>query len=357
MNRCFLVYTPYQLLCVLNIIYDDIANKNTIILVHKNLEQFEPILKKCKTTSYIFERSLYDSYNKKTPIIERFDVLRRLFNLTDIISKLDYAKEVYDELAVPSDEILCRVFYKTLKKRNRNIILGLYEDGLGTYSAVTFNKKSFLGSTVYCCAGLASFVPSISFIYAFRPDFVKPVGQFLKKRNIYNSPGLSRDFALFVKDKIYDYQNKKVIFLDQGMGDNAIVKHCLKLLLKYYQPEDVIVKMHPRIKSDGYKDFVCSYDGLPFESIVAACNMNDCLIISHSSSGCVNPRLMYNQTPKLVMLQEMEGESMFTVNVRFYNLMNEFYKEDYVKLPKTMTELEQIIAESNVKCGLRILDE
>lgn len=46
------------------------------------------------------------------------------------------------------------------------------------------------------------------------------------------------------------------------------------------------------------------------------------MIILHSSIGCVNPRFMYNQTPQLAILQEMEGEYMFTVNVRFYNLMS-----------------------------------
>ena len=151
-------------------------------------------------------------------------------------------------------------------------------------------------------------------------------------------------FKNFVKDKLYPYKDKEVIFFDQGFSHIPEIRKCLSLIKEIYSYDKVIFKKHPRIHSNEGLEFIQTNDGLPFEAILPNLNLERIMLISHSSGACFTPYLMSEKKPYIVLLYKIanKGEVASPVDDFFLKLQNSI-PDNHIYIPNGIEEFQQIV--------------
>lgn len=341
----YIAHTPYQMMGALNIISNTPSNKRHILmLVHANLEKYLGIANFFPNVEVVLEKRLFLHYKVLPSFWAHVDIMKKAIMLKSKVKELTYLKNKdISELFVPSDDIICRVVYNYVNKRNNNIVLSLYDDGVGTYDLHTF-KKIGLGELFYKCFLDSNYSSRIKNLYCYKTSLVSTNNLKLKYHDIISSDIVKQAFCSCLNDDISKYYKKKVIFLDQGFSNYESVKTCFSLLDRYFEKQDVLIKTHPRVSASTDFPFETSNDGFPFEIIAATIDLSQCLIISYSSGGCITPVLMYG---------EKGGVSLFLITiddngdngpaVQFFNRVRKELGDDVVYMPKSVHDLEDFL--------------
>lgn len=343
MKNLFVVYTPYQMMSALNIIATRCSDNNIVQFVNKNLEKYQSLCEKIDSVKVIIDRNFYHIDKAGKAFEKRIEVVREIFMMKRIVKNASFIDDI-DNLFVPSDEVICRAIFHRCRKKNKSVNLYLIDDGTGTYNSYTFRRGNIIGSIFYSLLLDSEYKRAFTAVYCYRPDLINNSPRYIEFRRLISSENVRKLFSEYVSNKIDIYHGKKLIFLDQGVSGRPKVKESLEVIKKNFKQEDILVKKHPRIVSNDYKGFPISNDGLPFEAIVSACHFNDCLIITHSSGGALNPFLIYGERPNVVLLSKIS-----TDNSKFDIQYNNFYERvknlmgDCMIIPETIEELENFI--------------
>ena len=343
----FIVYTTYQMLSALSTIETFHVKEFDVLIMHKNMIPYSIFLKNsgCEFV-YIYEE-LFD----KTPNYGRFR--NHLCVLKNIIRKLAFFRKnknllgEYSHLFVPSDDSSCRVVYKVLQK-SQHVSLNLFDDGVGTYSGYIYKKKSPLSRFLYSALLNKHFYEKLENIYCYMPDLIVKNPYNINAKRIFFNPH-SEVFSDDVYNSINKYNHKKVIFLDQGIKDKPYIFESLSMLANVFGRENVIIKKHPRIDGNAfYKGFLMSSDGFPIESLASVLDLNKCVIISHSSTGCITPFLLNSCRPFAILLSRMDNHKASTIDIGFFEKINNYYGPNSILLPNDINELRDAI---DMICG------
>lgn len=345
MSVVYLAHTPYQMMGVLNIILNNPSSERHILmLVHANLEKYQGIARFFPNIDVILENKLFLHYKALPSTLAHMHIIKNAIKLKSKVRELKYLKDdSISELFIPSDDIVCRVVYNYVNHNNKNVVLSLYDDGVGTYDLHTF-KKIGVGEFFYNCFLDSNFSSRIKNLYCYKTCLVATNNLKLKYHNIVSSDVVKQAFCSRLNNNVSSYYGKKVIFLDQGLSNYESVKTCFALLDKYFDKRDVLIKTHPRVMASSDFPFETSNDGLPFEIIAATVDFSQCLIISHSSGGCIMPLLMYGKRGGVSsLLINMDENSDNGPVVQFFNRVREELGDDIVYMPKSVHELEVLL--------------
>lgn len=340
MSSLYVIYTPYQLLSSINTA-EGLQERDYIFLfVHPNMRKY---LKACSGKLHgicIDVTDVYDIRNKKDGMGYRFETALDLFRKKKILKKTGIDWERVENLYVPSDESICRIIYKLVKKSRKKIILNLIDDGIGTYIGKIDYKKHFWSILYYSIFLNRKFYENLKNIYCYFPRLVVTDKADINLCEIKMLKISENIFGDYVKNFLKPYMGRKVIFLDQGK-DNSYIRSCINALTEVFSKEDILIKKHPRIETDGlYHNLDITNDGIPFEMIVLLCDMKDSLIISDSSTGNITPKLLYDQCPKSIMLFAINDciDSVYKDIIKFINKINQSNLLEPVYLPKSIDE-------------------
>lgn len=354
MKNLFIIYTPYQLLAALNICAQIKNSENTFLFVNKNLGNYRQLCENINNVKIQISDRFFKNEKSVSIFHAHVNIVGNLFCFKKAAKQL-FKNEVYDNLYVPSDDIVSRVIYFRLK-RNGLQTLNLFDDGLGTYDLHTFKKVSLVGRIIYKLFLDHNYADSIRRIYCYRPDLMA-----ISNFNITLIPICQNEMVMNwlksqSKGKLTPYNHKKVIFFDQGLQRLSGIQKSLNCVKKIYSDDEVLVKMHPRVIEENYEGFQMSKDGLPFESIAAASSLNESLLIAHSSGACVTPFLMFNQSPKIVLLFKITKEfHMQQGAMEYFEKINELGGGNLIFMPNTIEELEVYLEENIGLRGIELL--
>ncbi len=344
MNRLFIIYTPYQMLSMLNIVEMEDEQNTDCLLMHPNMERYYDKLKRIIHGNVYYDKELYDSTPNHGWIRNHVEVLN---NLTRKIKYLEKGKTViakYDELFVPSDDTSCRAIYAYLKKREP-VKLKLIDDGVGTYSGYIYKRHNVLANTIYKMLAVDEFYEILDEIYCYHPELIDFNPYNVKTTKIQ----YKRHNKLFepeIDETKKDYLGKKVIFLDQGLSDKKMVD-CLEILKKHFSKNDILIKKHPRIDGNSiYEGLTVTKEGLPFEAIIDSIDTSRCVIISQSSTGCLSPYLLANQEPMIILLRKLYEDYKGSIDSRLFDRINEKTGHTVIHLPKSISELDEMISKA-----------
>lgn len=343
MKRLFVIFTPYQLICAANIVKASNDCQNTLLLVQPKLKQYVNLCQKLDNTKTIYEDNLCIQYGGKGKFRVHLSMVKEIILRKSLINKCYYLDSVYDELFVPSDDIICRLVYYVLCKKS-NPSLYLFDDGTGTYDAHTFKGVGHLGRCVYACLINNRFVNSISKVYCYMPPLMATLPEGVTIHKVTNIPEVSNFFENFAKSKLAAYKNRKVLFFDQGLSGHPSIQKCLNIIKHEFSVEEVIVKIHPRIQGGEYPGFDTSNEGLPFEAIMPSFDLNETLFVAHSSGACFTAYLMSDKKPFIVLLAKLTNTSQqYTPAIQFLKRMQENIPNNRIYLPNSVDEFQSII--------------
>ena len=320
MNRLFVIHTPYQLMCAINIIKCTEECHNTLLLVQPILEQYHVLCKQLSNTKIVFDKKLYIKYGNKGNLLVYFSILKEIILKKQIIGKCDYLSLDIDELFVPSDDIICRLVYHIFKGASR------------------------LGQIVYQCLIDNSFERNISKVYCYEPSLMAKLPAGVSIVKVISNEWTNRLFSDFAKEKTSVYKNRTVLFFDQGLSGHTEIQKCLEILRTEFEREEIIVKMHPRIMGGIYSGFDTANEGLPFEAIMPLFDLDRTIFVSHSSGACVTAYLMSKYKPFIILLAKLTNkDSEDTSVIKFLKKMQKTIIDNRVYLPNSTKEFQDIL--------------
>ena len=354
MRYCFIIDTPYQLFCVLNIVYDLKNSKsrdNDIydLYIGTNFNQSDKILENVRNEKifdnvyrfscnlgkvkagdflrYFFklvmvsrnERKLLDNiakaYSRKT--MAKFLVIKRFMSVEQMAFGKGY------DLDSPYEKIFASYynpFVRNMALLSSNAEISCFEDGSGSYSESMFdyaNQHEPDRKLAVVGINIEKFKPKK--LYVFKPEMcelrsgleVKELPLFYKKNNQFDR----------IANQIFDYKKPslyngiKTIFLMSRedeislLGGNEHGDECLQryngvVELLMQEHKNVIYRIHPRQKEYDFGEKIIDNTGVMWELLTPDFITKECIIISICSTGAMTPKILYGIEPYIIMIGE-----------------------------------------------------
>lgn len=308
-RRCFIIFTPYQLMTCLNIVSQYDAFYSVFYFVNPSVERYQALCEKFGIATRIL-RELYQDERGANKLLQRFDLLKRLMALKRNIRNIKIEDDI-DEMLVPSDDIVCRSLFQIIKRDNKSVVLSLYDDGTGTYGGNIYRSKMAIGNLCYgVCFGF-DYCSLIRNVYCYRKNILQNFPSSVSIFGLHNDTKVTDMFCSTDSNTAQDYKDVRVLFLDQGL-DFSELYICLKILHQRYK-NAFAIKKHPRIKTGIYNGYRIIDDGIPIEAVAAKYLGNECILISHCSGGCISSYIMGGDySPKVIYLSSLIKEDKWS---------------------------------------------
>ena len=339
-NSLFIIYTPYQLISAANTI-DTLQLKNVdCLIMQPNILRYEDGIRTIIDGDIFCFPELFDVTPNSNWLVNHVHVFLNLLKKKRYFNSHPFEKE-YSDLFVPSDDTSCRVIYYELKKRY-NITLNLFDDGVSTYSGLVFKEKRLVSRIIYALLSMPKLYENVAAIYCYHPQLVNNIKHLPVIQIVYKQH--TELFNPYVQEFIPFYKGKSAIFLDQGYPEKGIIQDALAILGNLLGKENVLIKMHPRISGDNhYLGYQTVHDGLPFEAIVSALDCSHCLLVSHSSTGCITPILLKGESPLVIMLNSIYDNKQDMQNIEFFKSINEMMSEECIYMPESVSDIRSFV--------------
>lgn len=264
----------------------------------------------------------------------------------------------YEEFFVCSPDLPSQIIYYHIKKINPSVRLNMLEEGTFAYyyflHKYNLLKKMF---TKFIFGGKT--FKNYQKAYIYRPDFMEESGENIELKKL---PFIDKKNKEIVQifNKVFEYENtdsveweQKVFYFDQPFQYQSINKSVKKLVdfisTKLTPKFQLNIKLHPRTDENEFGNKVhVMQTRVPFELVVANNEVKDKILISVFSSACLNPKIMFDEEPYVILLYKLIDLSLLTnLNERSFNLANKV-KESYKAknkffIPETFEELSEIL--------------
>lgn len=259
----------------------------------------------------------------------------------------------YDTVYYNTDGwLLNSIIYSSLPNKNsKNIFV---ENGINPYITPYDSKEWYLRLYINCNIMICMDGKFINERYLFEPQLVSVLQsgiiKTIEKLNRNDSEMLQKINSIFGYDKVLDsFEKKEIIIMEQGPRKEPIDMIGLWSKVKNLVDSDkTIVKSHPRQKESALKELGFDmYERyvIPWEVLTLNQNMNEKTLICIFSTSCVNPKIMFNEEPRVIFLYKLIGidYSFFGKGmIEFVEGVGHLYKDkDKFFIPETWKEFDE----------------
>lgn len=343
----FVALTPYHLFNINNIIlgnhFSGEAEIDLYILGKAALSQSD-IIRSCSLFSNIYDLS--DCFKRKEVHASLF---RKPYLVwTILISQIhmrDIVKE-YDLLFVTYPSIPVLAITQRMIELNHQIKIYMFEDGIATYNDFDL-YRSYSTKFIYKVFFGFDFYGILKGVYVYNKQLMSVTNNIdLFSINVFPDSMLPALYYEKYKDEIEIYRTKKIIFFDEYLIDNDLVKQkreieLLQLICKQVGGENVIFKPHPRsVKYPQIEGVTISKNNtIPFEIIIQCMpSIENKILISSCSTACITPKLIFNKEPAIIILSRLFGEEEHILKI-FRNTELAYEQKNKFKIPHNVEEL------------------
>ena len=258
--------------------------------------------------------------------------------------------------------LLNSIIYSSLpNKKSKNIFI---ENGINPYITPYDEKEWYLRLFINCNLMTCMDGRFIDERYVFEPTLISVP----QSGEIHCINKIDRNDELLKKqvNKIFGYDeskdsfnDKNIIIMEQGPRKEPIDMVGLwNRVSQYIDKRDVIVKSHPRQKQSALREL--GFDmyeryTIPWEVLTFNQNMNDKTLLCIFSTSCTNPKLMFDEEPRVIMLYKLIGidYSFFGKGmIDFVEGVGKLYRDkDKFFIPESWEELEEYCCKHNLQGG------
>lgn len=342
-KNLFLIYTPFQLFSVLNIIDSmDGSNENHLVYMNESVKKYTNNIKKFFDVNILEYEFSFNTINKsRKKIIIYLNIIKEMVQWKKLMTNVENTRIKYNQVFIPSDAVGCNVVFSHFYKINKQLILNVFDDGMGTYEKGYLNpNKKIIYSKISKLIFGNFFWKNIKNVYCYKPELIDSESQ-IEIKGIKMSDRVKNIISIDGNSEISRYKNKKIIYLDQGES-NKILDNFFELSKRYFKKNDIIAKVHPRLSSCIPKSYNnIDNSGKAFESIYANLDSENIILVSSYSTACITPYMIFDKSPYVIFLGSIESNRLENVFESKY--MKNIYKEYKIGrlfIPKTMEELE-----------------
>lgn len=221
----------------------------------------------------------------------------------------------YDTVYYNTDGwLLNSIIYSSLpNKKAKNIFV---ENGVNPYITSYDTKEWYLRLFINCNLMTCMDGKYIDkrFVYAPSLISVPQSGEINKIEKLDRSDAeLKRQVnKIFGYDEKLDaFLTKDIIIMEQAPRKEPIdMPRLWRRVSQYISVDNAIVKSHPRQKDSILRDLgfdIYERYTIPWEVITFNQNMNNKTLITIFSTSCTNPKLMFDEEPRVIMLYKIMG--------------------------------------------------
>lgn len=361
-DSCFFCTSAFQLFPILALAKE--RNTPSDLYIEPQFTgavDFAERIRKCslfENVVIIDAQRIYKKYMSAGPgLINHFQIGNTYLHVNDIAKSILLEDVEYDNVFLSSKAYLPRMVYLYFVKQKKEFSTYYFDDGAGTYEnnrayrirradrilrMILFGKKA-VGT------GFDRYVFSPPLFKQLNGDAVaKPIKKFWEnedgRRFINVIFGLSS--KPYIKEKLIILdQPKKELFNEE---DIIRIGNIYNQLAESIGHDEVIVKKHPRSSAEDYQNIrYFESTGIPFELFCLNINMNDKILVSHSSTAVTTPKILFDQEPTVIVLTKLldpiTGEKNLFEDF-FQAVRNTYHNKNKFLIPSSIEELNEIVS-------------
>ena len=249
------------------------------------------------------------------------------------------------------------LIFLTYKKRNKNLILNFFEDGIGSYQLLMMQQNK-LDQKLSHLLGINTVFEEIQSLYLYQPSLVtKTLYPSIKKKvlpkisDFNNKKNLNKIFSFEANDiALLKY---KIIFFDSPFSSNKINKKQLEIIDFFIETlkDSFCIKVHPAtlLKHDKYSKSISNVHS-SIEMLCLNTDVSQNVFISIMSTVGISPKLMFNQEPVVIYLYKLLNidKTKFGEYFDFLEAFSHSYtKPNQFFIPESIQELKLILKNLN----------
>lgn len=353
--------SPIQIINTINLTYTtfDAKKIDLIILNHASEnESYYRILNEIGmfnniqflTTSHITGGS------SKYKIVRYIKAAQNLLNKRKLEKEIELHEYEYDTFFISSPDLPSKIIYYFMKDRFKDMNLFMIEEGTFAYSY--FYQKENVMKKIFTKLLFGENINNNYLgAYVYKPDLmnvnkkididIRPIPSINKDEKILTGL-LNR--VINVKKENNEIKQRVVIF-DQTFPFEKInneMNELLKKIVGWLPLEEVIIKKHPRRSKLELGVLVKEYESsVPFEILNLNNQMESKILISVFSTACLNPKIMFNEEPTVILLFKLlDLKTMTNFNETTFNIaydVKKSYQSNKFFIPENIAELKQIL--------------
>ncbi|MBE5917161.1 MAG: hypothetical protein E7273_10020 [Pseudobutyrivibrio ruminis] len=230
-------------------------------------------------------------------------------------ARKELKKKYYDTVYYNTDGWLLNsiIFSSLNNKCAKNIFV---ENGINPYLTPYDSKEWYLRLFINCQFMTCMDGRFIDERYVFEPSLISVAqsGEIHKINKLNRSDNEVKEHInqIFGYDeKLDSFKDKKIIIMEQGPRKEPIDMIGLwKKVSNYIDKESAIVKSHPRQKESALREL--GFDlyeryTIPWEVLTFNQDMSEKTLFCIFSTSCVNPKVMFDEEPRIVLLYKLIG--------------------------------------------------
>ena len=353
-EACCLCTTPYQLIGLISIVQECKLNADCYIFYSNPTKKI--LAEKLRQYNIFANIITVDLQNGKLIVLGNKNKLLQLLFPAKAVSHFLPNDISYAKYYMPNLWRIYTIPLMVLRKRNPDMDLTIYEDGMGTYmqDVLILNGKKkrriaekFLAKNLY---------NEKTKMMAHIPELV-PSQPYLKNLIVEQMPRLNLNKAtinmledVFSVNENTKINEKYIIFdVSRDFSLKAFGEDGLKILCYCYEfiarlvGNDIIYKPHPGLKADNdvsIKKY--TQRQIPMEILYASMeDLEDRVLISFISTTMFTPKILFDKEPKVISLHRILNYMPFEQT--FEKFRGIYRNKERVIAPNSIEELADVI--------------
>lgn len=356
---CMLATTPFQILGCIALVKQLALDAD--LYIGDSFQNSEAVGQKLQKFNIfrnivLVEKQKVSDEHIASKFKKRIRQIPTYLNLNKVAEGFLLPDEEYSQIYISNNTLFCRLAYLYLHRKNPDVQIVYYDDGLGTYC----NVKTMGISRIEQCYWQL-FVGVRKQNIKFSARFYEPELYLDIMKNIH---GFIRVDPIQPLEQ--SAENDEIIRVVFSVSENCSIKHRAivldtmrreefdqagqeKLDLLYNKlneryPGALIFKQHPRDYSiaEGYTYF--RQRQTPFEAICYFSDLSEKILITNMSTAAFTPKMLFDQEPVIISLYEIMKEHR-KGNIDFTELFGSIQKIYSDKGRVHMPQSEEVLLE------------
>lgn len=348
----FVCETQAQILNAINIKTNLFSDKDADLCICYNNEKVVFISEKIREYGifknvYLYKAVLNTNQSLKAKVGKAVSNIFLIRNMKRVLPNYD---KNYERIYISGPSLSCIGVYYYFYKKNNIVKLSLYEEGLFEYYEFSFkNKMRRLYSKLFYGV---YYLDNADEIYVYEPQLLldKPKDVVAKKIPLLTAFDtkyihMLNEIFSFEKANVAMFAGYKYLYIEQAFAkdeENYIQKEIISKIASRVGENNLLIKLHPASSNDKYSDLglTCIKTKESMEMILLNASNYQVTIVTICSSAAFNFRLVFGQTPQIVLLYKIFESVKLTEGIsRFINKFYNNYPEEKIFVPKDFEEL------------------
>lgn len=361
MKHLFICSTPLQLMTAINLRVSELVTDDVTLYILDHSHMYEEMYNQITsvelfTKVILLETKTFNKHRLQKHRLTRYFIKAiEYLNYENIVLKIVDDATVYDKFWVSFMDRSSWLIFLTYKKRNSNLKLNFFEDGIGSYQLLTVEQNK-LDQKLSHILGFNSVFEEIDTLYLYEPDLaintLYPSVEIkaLPKINDLNIKNLLNEIFSFEFGNL-ELLKHKYIFFDSPFPSDQTHKKQLEIIDFFIEKlgDSFCVKLHPStlLKELEHRGYTSNFQ-TAIEMLCMNNNVSNNVFISVLSTVGVAPKLMFDQEPVVIFLYKIISlDKLKYVGSNFFifieNFTNIYIDPDRIFIPESMQELEEIL--------------